>query len=144
MPTLLDTHAWIWWVTADRRLSKPARRAIEQGVAAEALWLSQISVWESHRASAATPCSMALRAGFESRRSAVTHQIQACVSRNVGIPALGVLSGLPDSLNTLPPRLRCVVDGPQGRSFATGRPRFVMTTTVFVLATDPGFSGKRP
>lgn len=46
MPTLLDTHAWIWWVTADRRLSKPARRAIEQGVADEALWLSLISVWE--------------------------------------------------------------------------------------------------
>jgi PIN domain nuclease of toxin-antitoxin system len=45
MPTLLDTHAWIWWVTADRRLSKPARRAIEQGVAEEALWLSLISVW---------------------------------------------------------------------------------------------------
>jgi PIN domain nuclease of toxin-antitoxin system len=46
MPTLLDTHAWIWWVTADRRLSKPARRAIEHGAAEGALWLSLISVWE--------------------------------------------------------------------------------------------------
>jgi len=46
MPTLLDTHAWVWWVTGDRRLSKPARRAIEQGAADEALWLSLISVWE--------------------------------------------------------------------------------------------------
>ena len=26
---LLDTHAWIWWVTSDRNLSSRARRAIE-------------------------------------------------------------------------------------------------------------------
>lgn len=25
---LLDTHALVWWVTGDRRLSAPARRAI--------------------------------------------------------------------------------------------------------------------
>ncbi len=28
MPTLLDTHAWLWWVTEDRRLSKRAGSAI--------------------------------------------------------------------------------------------------------------------
>jgi PIN domain nuclease of toxin-antitoxin system len=46
MPTLLDTHAWIWWVTADRRLSKTAHRTIERSQTAESLWLSLISVWE--------------------------------------------------------------------------------------------------
>lgn len=46
MPTLLDTHAWIWWVTEDSRLSRPARRAIDKAQAAGALWLSLISVWE--------------------------------------------------------------------------------------------------
>jgi len=46
MPTLLDTHAWVWWVTADRRLSRPARRAIETDQARDAVWLSLISVWE--------------------------------------------------------------------------------------------------
>lgn len=46
MPTLLDTHAWIWWVTEDRRLSRPAQRAIDKAQAADALWLSLISVWE--------------------------------------------------------------------------------------------------
>lgn len=46
MPTLLDTHAWVWWVTADRRLSRAARRAIDGAVASDALWLSLISVWE--------------------------------------------------------------------------------------------------
>ena len=24
MPTLLDTHAWVWWVSVDRRLSRSA------------------------------------------------------------------------------------------------------------------------
>jgi len=46
MPTLLDTHAWVWWVSEDRRLSRPARRAIDKAQAVEALSLSLISVWE--------------------------------------------------------------------------------------------------
>jgi PIN domain nuclease of toxin-antitoxin system len=46
MPTLLDTHAWVWWVTDDRRLSRPARRTITRAQADESLWLSLISVWE--------------------------------------------------------------------------------------------------
>ena len=46
MPTLLDTHAWVWWVTEDRRLSPRARRAIERDLARDALWLSLISIWE--------------------------------------------------------------------------------------------------
>lgn len=46
MQTLLDTHAWVWWVTEDRRLSRPAQRAIDKAQAGGALWLSLISVWE--------------------------------------------------------------------------------------------------
>ncbi len=46
MPTLLDTHAWIWWVTEDRRLSRPAHRAIARALAHDALWMSLISIWE--------------------------------------------------------------------------------------------------
>ncbi len=46
MPTLLDTHAWVWWVTEDRRLSGSARRAIDKGQAKDALSLSLISIWE--------------------------------------------------------------------------------------------------
>ncbi len=46
LPTLLDTHAWVWWVTEDRRLSRPALRAIEKAQASDALWLSLMSVWE--------------------------------------------------------------------------------------------------
>lgn len=46
MTTVLDTHAWLWWVTGDRRLSKAARVAIERAQRDHDLWLSMISVWE--------------------------------------------------------------------------------------------------
>ncbi len=46
MPTLLDTHVWLWWVTEDRRLSPRAKRTIQQAQTEDALWLSLISVWE--------------------------------------------------------------------------------------------------
>ena len=34
---LLDTHAWVWWVTQDRRLSRTAARAIDKAQVAGAL-----------------------------------------------------------------------------------------------------------
>ena len=47
MPTLLDTHAWVWWVTEDRRLSNKASAAIRNAVRSEGVWLSLISIWEA-------------------------------------------------------------------------------------------------
>jgi PIN domain nuclease of toxin-antitoxin system len=46
MRILLDTHAWIWWVAEDKRLSKDARAAIERAQRTDTLWLSAISIWE--------------------------------------------------------------------------------------------------
>lgn len=46
MLILLDTHAWVWWVTGDARLSRPARRAIDRSQARQTLALSLISIWE--------------------------------------------------------------------------------------------------
>jgi PIN domain nuclease of toxin-antitoxin system len=46
MPTLLDTHAWVWWLTEDRRLSPRAKSAIATSLAEQDLWISLISVWE--------------------------------------------------------------------------------------------------
>lgn len=40
---LLDTHAWIWWVTESPRLSLPAATAIAQ---ADELAVHLISCWE--------------------------------------------------------------------------------------------------
>lgn len=46
MPTVLDTHAWVWWVTKDRRLSRRARTTIDKAAARGDLYLSIFSVWE--------------------------------------------------------------------------------------------------
>ena len=41
--TVLDTHAWVWWLDEDPRLSDAARTAIESS---SRLLVSAISVWE--------------------------------------------------------------------------------------------------
>ena len=46
MRTLLDTHAWIWWVNGDPRLSSKAKTAIANAQRDQALALSMISIWE--------------------------------------------------------------------------------------------------
>ena len=44
MRTLLDTHAFLWWISDSRRLSAPARRAIEDD--ASTIFVSAASAWE--------------------------------------------------------------------------------------------------
>ena len=44
MKLLLDTHAFLWFATADERLSRRARREIEREDAE--IYLSAASVWE--------------------------------------------------------------------------------------------------
>jgi len=46
MAALLDTHAWVWWLTEDRRLSRRAKSLIKASLAEQDLWISLISVWE--------------------------------------------------------------------------------------------------
>lgn len=46
MRTVLDTHARVWWVTEDRRLSQRARAAVATALAERDPWPSLISVWE--------------------------------------------------------------------------------------------------
>ena len=46
MRTVLDTHAWVWWVTNDTRLSKKARAQIGRAIGEDDLHLSMISIWE--------------------------------------------------------------------------------------------------
>lgn len=42
MKLLLDTHTLLWWLSADERLSKPARAAI----VGEGCLVSTVSLWE--------------------------------------------------------------------------------------------------
>ena len=46
MLTLLDTHAWVWWVTGDRRLSRSAKRVVDRASRRDGLVVSFISIWE--------------------------------------------------------------------------------------------------
>jgi PIN domain nuclease of toxin-antitoxin system len=41
--SVLDTHAWLWWIDDDPRLSSAARSAID---ASAELFVSAISIWE--------------------------------------------------------------------------------------------------
>ena len=44
MQMLLDTHTFLWWLGGNRRLSAPARRAIEDD--AHTIFVSAASAWE--------------------------------------------------------------------------------------------------
>src|SRR3972149_1420609 len=43
---LLDTHAWLWWISNPECLSKKAGEAVAVAMADNLLYLSSISVWE--------------------------------------------------------------------------------------------------
>jgi PIN domain nuclease of toxin-antitoxin system len=40
---VLDTHAWLWWLAQPSKLSRAARRAIDE---AESIAVSAVSAWE--------------------------------------------------------------------------------------------------
>ncbi len=43
---VLDTHAWLWWVSGSEALSVPAGQAIERHVTQRTVHVSSISTWE--------------------------------------------------------------------------------------------------
>ena len=43
---VLDTHAWLWWLSNPELLAPEARRATERAAASKSLWVSTISAWE--------------------------------------------------------------------------------------------------
>lgn len=44
---VLDTHAWVWWVSDPRRLPERSRRAIQESLeAGEPVHVSTMSSWE--------------------------------------------------------------------------------------------------
>ena len=46
MTLVLDTHAWIWWLTAPEKLGGKGRKLIEQALDSTEAALSAISIWE--------------------------------------------------------------------------------------------------
>jgi PIN domain nuclease of toxin-antitoxin system len=43
---VLDTHAWVWWISSPERLSPPARQRIDNEVEKAPVHVSSISAWE--------------------------------------------------------------------------------------------------
>ncbi len=43
---LLDTHAWIWFISNPEHLSKTAKKAIDASIPQKGLFISSISTWE--------------------------------------------------------------------------------------------------
>lgn len=70
---VLDTHAWVWFVTDPRQLSAPARRAAEQAMSSRSIYISSISVWE-----------VALLAA--SGRIELTMEVQDWISKSETLP----------------------------------------------------------
>lgn len=44
---LLDTHAWIWWISNPELLSQNAIDAINSAISEDKIYVSSISVWEA-------------------------------------------------------------------------------------------------
>ena len=43
---VLDTHAWIWWVSSPEFLSATAKQIIDEAVTERNIFISSISTWE--------------------------------------------------------------------------------------------------
>jgi PIN domain nuclease of toxin-antitoxin system len=43
---VLDTHAWLWWISNPEKLGTAASSAIEQAMQENSIFLSSISTWE--------------------------------------------------------------------------------------------------
>jgi PIN domain nuclease of toxin-antitoxin system len=77
---LLDTHAWIWWVSAPEKLSKRARAAIDD---TWELGVSPISCWEI-----ATKVSLG--------KLALDREVEVWVHQALARPRLRVAELLPE------------------------------------------------
>ncbi len=71
----LDTHAWVWWVAGDPRLSDAARDEIEIAMGTGSLVVSSISAWE---------VAMLVRRG----RLELTMPVEDWVARSEALPFL--------------------------------------------------------
>lgn len=43
---VLDTHAWVWWVSNPELLSDNAQKAIDEAIPGKNIYISCISTWE--------------------------------------------------------------------------------------------------
>lgn len=77
---VLDTHAWIWWVSEPDRLSPTARSAVER---APTLGLCPVSIWE-------------IATKVARGRLSLDRELRPWVRQALAVPRLRVLELTPD------------------------------------------------
>ena len=87
MSLLMDTHAWVWWMTGSDRLSPRGKTAIRKAAAENRLLLSAISVWEVAKL-------------VEKGRLRLDRDVQTWIEQALAIP--GFDTGFPDAGHCLP------------------------------------------
>lgn len=73
---VLDTHAWVWWVAGDSRLSAAAARESDRAMGSGRLYVSSISAWE---------VALLVRRG----RLELTMEVGDWIARSEALPFLG-------------------------------------------------------
>ena len=43
---VLDTHAWVWWVSSPNKISPSAKKIIDRSIENNEIFISSISAWE--------------------------------------------------------------------------------------------------
>lgn len=69
MTVLLDTHVWLWWLTADARLPASERRALDATASHAGIRLAAVSLWEAQMLQAKKRLTLPLPFGEWLRRA---------------------------------------------------------------------------
>ena len=81
---LLDTHMWVWWLTADPRLPAVERRALDAAAEQAQIRLSAVSMWEAQMLHAKQRLVLPLPFG-EWLRRAVDPRVLTIAPVDVGV-----------------------------------------------------------
>lgn len=92
MKALLDTHIWVWWLTAGSGLTARERAALDTAASAGVLHLSAISLWEAQMLHAKGRLELPLAFPDWLRRAAAPPVVTVLP---LDIPVVTALSNLP-------------------------------------------------
>ncbi len=93
MKVLLDTHIWVWWLTAGSGLTARERAALDAAASAGVLYLSAISLWEAQMLHAKGRLELPLAFPDWLRRAAAPQMVTVLP---LDIPVIAALNNLPD------------------------------------------------
>jgi PIN domain nuclease of toxin-antitoxin system len=92
LKALLDTHIWVWWLTAGPGLTARERAALDSAASAGALFLSAISLWEAQMLHAKGRLELPLAFPDWLRRAAAPPVVTVLP---LDIPVVTAISNLP-------------------------------------------------